>query len=330
VATGDAFVLRLKITNVAKTDTGYVAIGQVLRVIQSPDPQVHGSGFEVWLGMPPGVTAPVKESECTYTLMRRHSGGNVWNYGFPNDNPTGHVIRCLLPGDPRPTVIRNDYLSQQTAQLFWNSVMDDRLDQAMAVVDTPFAWGIDPVDGRADLRKRLESPEFKAVVAGMRGKQVENVLVPDDELPKVLKQKFNLTDTNRIAVVAWVLDGKARILVAVGAASAHGQMMGHRGERTCVAPQSKLPDTLGVVWQSPVPNWGLASPVVVKDRVFAVSEPDRDHDFPVLVCRNAADGTLLWQREIPHEVDDVTRKAWHEHLVALRSMAGRTTAARCW
>jgi RNA polymerase sigma factor (sigma-70 family) len=217
VAMANAFVLRLKITDVAKTDTGYVAIGQVLRVVQSPDPEVQGSGFEVWLGMPLSVTPPVKASECTFTLVRRNSGGNVWDCRFPNDNPTGHVTDCLLPGDTRPPVIRNDYLSQQTAQLFWNSVVEGRLDQAMAVIDTPFAWGIDPVVGRDDLRKRLESPEFKTAFAGMRWEQMEIVLVPDNELSNVLQQKFNLTDTDRIAVVAWVMDGKARILVAVRA-----------------------------------------------------------------------------------------------------------------
>jgi outer membrane protein assembly factor BamB len=96
------------------------------------------------------------------------------------------------------------------------------------------------------------------------------------------------------------------------------EMIGYRGDGSCVAPNAKV--GTDVLWRAPLPNWNLGAPVPVKERVFVMSEPDRDHDFPVLLCVNAADGKILWQREIVHEVDDAVRKAWHEHLEALRNL----------
>jgi outer membrane protein assembly factor BamB len=110
------------------------------------------------------------------------------------------------------------------------------------------------------------------------------------------------------------------LLACLFTLSANAQVVGYRGDGLCVTPNAKLPDKLAVVWQTSLPNWGLGCPIVVKDRVYVVSEPDRDHDFPVLLCLSATDGKVLWQREIPHETDKVARDAWHDHLVALRNL----------
>jgi outer membrane protein assembly factor BamB len=102
--------------------------------------------------------------------------------------------------------------------------------------------------------------------------------------------------------------------------SANAQVVGYRGDGFCVTPNAKLPDKLAVVWQTDLPNWGLGCPIVVKDRIYVISEPNRDHDFPQLLCLSATDGKVLWQREIPHTVDEPVRQAWHDHLVALRNL----------
>ncbi len=94
--------------------------------------------------------------------------------------------------------------------------------------------------------------------------------------------------------------------------------MGYRGDGTCVTKGGEF--GTNVLWRTALPNWNLASPVTAKDRVFVMSEPDRDHDFPVLLCISAKDGKVLWQREIEHDVDQVVRQAWREHLVALRNL----------
>ena len=45
-----------------------------------------------------------------------------------------------------------------------------------------------------------------------------------------------------------------------------------------------------VVWSTPVPSWGNASPVLAGDRLFITAEPT------TLLCLSAADGAILWQR----------------------------------
>ena len=109
---------------------------------------------------------------------------------------------------------------------------------------------------------------------------------------------------------------KTLIIMLLLAPSAFAAM-GCRGDGTCIAKEA--PGT-NVLWRAPLPNWNLGAPVVAKDRVFVMSETDRDHDFPVLLCVSAKDGKVLWQREIEHDVDEAVRKAWHDHLVALRNL----------
>ncbi|MEZ4267683.1 MAG: PQQ-binding-like beta-propeller repeat protein [Myxococcota bacterium] len=46
-----------------------------------------------------------------------------------------------------------------------------------------------------------------------------------------------------------------------------------------------------VVWRTPLPTWGNASPVVVGDRVFVAAEPSS------LLCLRASDGKLLWSHD---------------------------------
>jgi hypothetical protein len=136
--------------------------------------------------------------------------------------------------------------------------------------------------------------------------------------------------------------GFLAVVIASVACAADGPALGYRGDGSCVAPDAKPPlrfdvaSGQNVLWKSPLPNWGLGCPVVVRDRVVVMSEPDRDHDFPVLLCFDAATGRLLWQRELdaialmgPADARlTEARKAWHDHLVALRLLYRMRHVAR--
>lgn len=94
---------------------------------------------------------------------------------------------------------------------------------------------------------------------------------------------------------------------------------GYRGNGYCIAHGDGIPDPK-VIWKTELPSWSLSSPVMINKKVFVTSEPYGEYDFPLLICLDADSGKLLWERQIPHDVDEETRKAWHEHLVALRNL----------
>lgn len=57
-----------------------------------------------------------------------------------------------------------------------------------------------------------------------------------------------------------------------------------------------------IVWRTPLPNYGNASPIVVGDRAFVMCEPGwpEGNDAPQLVCIDADSGEILWQRLVDH------------------------------
>jgi hypothetical protein len=73
-----------------------------------------------------------------------------------------------------------------------------------------------------------------------------------------------------------------------------------------------------VLWKTAMPNWGHSCPIVVGDRVFLTAEPGWKSDWPALLCVAAADGRILWQRELNHLA------------VALPDAAERAAVARTW
>ena len=84
----------------------------------------------------------------------------------------------------------------------------------------------------------------------------------------------------------------------------------------------------GFHWVTPLPSWGHGSPVATRDRVFVVCEHGPKNDFPVLVCLNAEDGKILWQRELDHldklisdpkECDQI-RQDWRDRMKFNRNM----------
>ena len=80
---------------------------------------------------------------------------------------------------------------------------------------------------------------------------------------------------------------------------------GFRGpEGTGVWPNAKPPTVWdggsgkNIRWKAPLANWGLGQPVVLKGKVFVMSEPGWKHDWPLLQCFDAATGTLAWEKEL--------------------------------
>jgi outer membrane protein assembly factor BamB len=75
-----------------------------------------------------------------------------------------------------------------------------------------------------------------------------------------------------------------------------------------------------LVWKTPLPNFGNASPIAVGKKVFTVCDPGwpEGTDVPVLVCVDADSGKLLWQQPIdpydawPREKAEPARKARRE------------------
>ncbi len=83
-------------------------------------------------------------------------------------------------------------------------------------------------------------------------------------------------------------------LLMVAAATDAGEVVGWRTDWTGRYPDAEPPlqwsDTEHVVWKTPMPGPGNASPVLVGDRILVCSEPT------TLLCVRAGDGKILWER----------------------------------
>jgi len=71
----------------------------------------------------------------------------------------------------------------------------------------------------------------------------------------------------------------------------------------------------GIRWKTCMPNWSNASPIVVGDRVFVMSEPT--DIAPLLIGLDAKTGRILWRSEVDHlkEIPDSddARRRWSEY-----------------
>ena len=74
----------------------------------------------------------------------------------------------------------------------------------------------------------------------------------------------------------------------------HADGIGWRTDGTGMYPTATPPTDWAVdrnvVWATPMPSWGNATPVIAGNRIFVCSEPD------TLVCVDAATGQILWQK----------------------------------
>jgi outer membrane protein assembly factor BamB len=75
-----------------------------------------------------------------------------------------------------------------------------------------------------------------------------------------------------------------------------GDAVGWRSDGTgrypSANPPTKWAGDKNLVWKTKLPGRSHCGPVVVGKRIFVSSEPD------VLVCLNAKDGTILWQKQV--------------------------------
>ncbi len=62
------------------------------------------------------------------------------------------------------------------------------------------------------------------------------------------------------------------------------------GQYPSATPPVEWSPTKNVLWSTPLPSKSNASPVLLGDKLFVCAEPD------VLLCVNAADGKILWQK----------------------------------
>jgi outer membrane protein assembly factor BamB len=67
------------------------------------------------------------------------------------------------------------------------------------------------------------------------------------------------------------------------------------GKYPNVNPPTEWSKSKNVVWSTKLPNWGNSSPVISKGRIFVCAEPS------TLVCVNASDGKILWERTNTYE-----------------------------
>jgi len=86
------------------------------------------------------------------------------------------------------------------------------------------------------------------------------------------------------------------MLVLVAASQLPGEeIVGWRTDGTGKYPDAKpltsWSATENVIWKTPMPAWGNATPILVGDRIFVCAEPT------TLVCADARTGAIQWQRE---------------------------------
>ncbi|MFP6901181.1 MAG: PQQ-binding-like beta-propeller repeat protein, partial [Opitutales bacterium] len=74
---------------------------------------------------------------------------------------------------------------------------------------------------------------------------------------------------------------------------------GARGDGTINDPKApiawKLPDNL--VWKTPIPGKGHASPIIVGNRIYQVTAIDEKEER-LLLCIDRASGKVLWQKVV--------------------------------
>jgi len=125
------------------------------------------------------------------------------------------------------------------------------------------------------------------------------------------------------------------VLVAAPQLLAGDEVAGWRTDWTGKYPDADPPTTWSatenVVWKTPMPAWGNATPVLVGERIFVCAEPT------TLVCVDAKTGAILWQAATtyydampPEEAarlktlaDAINVDKTHRSLRSVRSEIGR-------
>jgi outer membrane protein assembly factor BamB len=69
-------------------------------------------------------------------------------------------------------------------------------------------------------------------------------------------------------------------------------------ESTGVSPDATIPAKPKIDWSAPLPGRGLASPIVIRSKVFVACSSGPQQDRLHVICFNAKDGRKNWERQL--------------------------------
>ncbi len=69
-------------------------------------------------------------------------------------------------------------------------------------------------------------------------------------------------------------------------------------DSTGTAPGAQIPAQPKIDWSAPLPGRGLASPIVVGEKIFVTCSSGPRQERLHVICFRAADGTQLWERQL--------------------------------
>ncbi|MCE5239923.1 PQQ-like beta-propeller repeat protein [bacterium] len=108
---------------------------------------------------------------------------------------------------------------------------------------------------------------------------------------------------------------------------AHADGVGWRTDGTGRYPSATPPTdwavSRNVIWTTPMPSWGNATPVIVGNRIFVCSEPD------TLLCVDVTTGQVLWQKtnsysDLPNFADPAAMAEANKRTAELRREIAQT------
>ncbi|EDY21304.1 Pyrrolo-quinoline quinone [Chthoniobacter flavus Ellin428] len=91
------------------------------------------------------------------------------------------------------------------------------------------------------------------------------------------------------------------LLALAWAAPALGLRLGRNSvapDSTAVAPDGQIPAALKIDWSVPLPGRGLASPIIVGDKLFLTCASGPKQERLHLFCLDAANGRKIWERQL--------------------------------
>ena len=71
-----------------------------------------------------------------------------------------------------------------------------------------------------------------------------------------------------------------------------------RGPDSTGTADAQIPAAPKIEWSAPLPGRGLASPIVVGDRVFITASSGPKQERLHVLCFSTADGSKLWERQL--------------------------------
>jgi outer membrane protein assembly factor BamB len=100
--------------------------------------------------------------------------------------------------------------------------------------------------------------------------------------------------------LSWTSEALLCLLLTLLLATAHAaDWPQFRGpDSTAVAPDAELPAQPKIDWRIPLPGRGLASPIIVGDRVYVSCSSGPTQERLHLICLSTTDGAAAWERQL--------------------------------